>query len=80
MHEKLKNQIGYKSTLLASETQTTAELSLHMSRLETIITSIADEESIVSAENKTLKSEIIKMQTLKEQDLKFKLSCENHLA
>lgn len=51
-----------------------------MSRLETIITSIADEESIVSAENKTLESEILKMQTLKEQDLKFKLNCENHLA
>lgn len=80
MHEKLKNQIDYKSTLLTSETQTTAELSLHMSRLETIITSIADEESIVSAENKTLESEILKMQTLKEQDLKFKLNCENHLA
>ena len=80
MHEKLKNQIDYKSTLLTSETQTTAELSLHMSRLETIITSIADEESIVSAENKTLEIEILKMQTLKEQDLKFKLNCENHLA
>ncbi len=61
LYEKLKNQIDYKATLLTSETQTSADLSLHKSRLETIITGIANEESLVSEENKTLESEIVKM-------------------
>jgi hypothetical protein len=80
LYEKLKNQIDYKATLLTSETQNTAELTLHNSRLETIITGIANEESLVSEDNKTLECEIFEMQSLKQQDLKFKLNCENHLA
>ncbi len=80
LYEKLKNQIDYKATLLTSETQNTAELTLHKSRLETIITGIANEESLVSEDNKTLECEIFEMQSLKQQDLKFKLNCENHLA
>lgn len=80
LYEKLKNQIDYKATLLTSETQNTAELTLHKSRLETIITGIANEESLISEDNKTLECEIFEMQSLKQQDLKFKLNCENHLA
>lgn len=65
LHEKLKNQIDYKATLFTSETQNTAELTLHKSRLETIITGIANEETLVSEDNKTLECEIFEMQSLK---------------